>query len=48
MTSNGYLLGRQAVALAGAGLQSINVSLDAMDEVSVFIKWRNAGIWIGF
>lgn len=36
MTSNGYLLQRQAVALAEAGLQSINVSLDAMDEVSFY------------
>lgn len=34
MTSNGYLLARQAVALQNAGLKSINISLDAMDEVS--------------
>ncbi|WP_419801428.1 GTP 3',8-cyclase MoaA [Mucilaginibacter sp.] len=36
MTSNGYLLGRQAVALQQAGLKSINISLDAMDEVSFY------------
>ncbi len=36
MTSNGYLLGRQAVALYNAGLQSINVSLDAVDEASFY------------
>lgn len=36
MTSNGYLLGRQAVALRNAGLQSINVSLDAVDEASFY------------
>lgn len=36
MTSNGYLLGRQAVALYNAGLQSINVSLDAVDEACFY------------
>ncbi|RYE04500.1 MAG: radical SAM protein [Sphingobacteriaceae bacterium] len=36
MTSNGYLLARQAKVLADAGLQSINVSLDAMDEASFY------------
>lgn len=36
MTSNGYLLARQAAALHEAGLQSINVSLDAMDEASFY------------
>ncbi|MGI4021232.1 MAG: GTP 3',8-cyclase MoaA [Janthinobacterium lividum] len=36
MTSNGYLLARQAVALQAAGLKSINVSLDAMDEASFY------------
>jgi len=36
MTSNGYLLGRQADALYNAGLQSINVSLDAVDEVGFY------------
>jgi cyclic pyranopterin phosphate synthase len=37
MTSNGYLLARQAIALKAAGLQTINVSLDAMNE-AVFVK----------
>ncbi len=36
MTSNGYLLGRQAAALKAAGLQAINVSLDAVDEPSFY------------
>lgn len=36
MTSNGYLLGRQAAALKAAGLQTINVSLDAVDEPSFY------------
>ncbi|MGI4750153.1 MAG: GTP 3',8-cyclase MoaA [Janthinobacterium lividum] len=36
MTSNGYLLARQAVALADAGLQSINISLDAMNEADFY------------
>lgn len=36
MTSNGYLLARQADALRTAGLQSINVSLDALDEESFY------------
>ncbi len=36
MTSNGYLLGRQAVALRDAGLQSINISLDAMNEADFY------------
>ncbi len=36
MTSNGYLLARQAVALRDAGLQSINVSLDAMNEADFY------------
>ncbi len=36
MTSNGYLLARQVAALYEAGLQSINVSLDAMDEASFY------------
>jgi cyclic pyranopterin phosphate synthase len=33
LTTNGSLLERKAVALQQAGLQSINVSLDAVDEV---------------
>jgi cyclic pyranopterin phosphate synthase len=32
LTTNGWLLERKAVALKQAGLQSINVSLDAVDE----------------
>ena len=36
MTSNGYLLARQAAALKAAGLQAINVSLDAVDESSFY------------
>ncbi|MEX8547281.1 MAG: GTP 3',8-cyclase MoaA [Mucilaginibacter sp.] len=36
MTSNGYLLARQAAALKAAGLQAINVSLDAVDELSFY------------
>lgn len=36
MTSNGYLLARQAPALKAAGLQAINVSLDAVDEPSFY------------
>ncbi len=34
LTTNGSLLERKAVALKQAGLQSINVSLDAVDEVA--------------
>lgn len=33
MTSNGYLLSKMAKQLADAGLESINISLDAIDEV---------------
>jgi cyclic pyranopterin phosphate synthase len=32
LTTNGWFLGRQAVALRGAGLDRINVSVDALDE----------------
>lgn len=32
MTTNGYLLARQAQALKNAGLKSVNVSLDAIEE----------------
>ncbi len=42
MTSNGYLLERQVVALKNAGLQSINVSLDAMNEAD-FYKMAKRG-----
>ena len=37
MTTNGYLLERVAFALKEAGMQSINVSLDAIDE-AVFLR----------
>jgi cyclic pyranopterin phosphate synthase len=37
MTSNGFLLSKMAKQLADAGLESINISLDAIDEV-VFEK----------
>ena len=36
MTSNGYLLSRQAAALKAAGLQAINVSLDAVNEAAFY------------
>ena len=36
MTSNGYLLARQAAALKAAGLQAINISLDAVNEASFY------------
>lgn len=37
LTTNGFLLERQAQALKDAGLQSINVSLDAIDEDVFFL-----------
>lgn len=45
MTSNGYLLARQAAALKTAGLQAINVSLDAIDEAAFYkmAKRRHVG-----
>ena len=36
MTSNGYLLARQAAALKAAGLQAINISLDAVNEAAFY------------
>lgn len=36
MTSNGYLLARQAAALKAAGLKAINVSLDAVTEAAFY------------
>jgi cyclic pyranopterin phosphate synthase len=45
LTTNGLLLGRQAVVLKRAGLEAINVSLDAVDE-DVFFRMtrrRSAG-----
>lgn len=40
MTSNGFLLERMALKLKQAGLRSVNVSLDAMDEDSFFKMTR--------
>jgi cyclic pyranopterin phosphate synthase len=40
MTSNAFLLERNAVKLKQAGLRSVNVSLDAMDEDSFFRMTR--------
>src|SRR5476651_2221683 len=40
MTSNAFLLDRMAPALKEAGLEYINVSLDAMDEESFFRMTR--------
>ncbi len=37
LTTNGFLLGRQAVQLKAAGLEALNVSLDAVDE-DVFFR----------
>ncbi|MEI6945982.1 GTP 3',8-cyclase MoaA [Paraflavisolibacter sp. H34] len=43
LTTNGFLLQKQALALKEAGMQSINVSLDAVDEDTFFLmsKRRN-------
>ena len=40
LTTNGFLLQRQARLLKGAGLQSINVSLDAVEEDVFFLMTR--------
>src|ERR1700761_1332262 len=40
LTTNGFLLERQAVALKEAGLDSLNVSLDAVDEDVFFAITR--------
>lgn len=40
LTTNGLLLGRQAVMLRDAGLEAINVSLDAVDEEIFFLMSR--------
>jgi cyclic pyranopterin phosphate synthase len=42
LTSNGYLLEKQAVALRDAGLQRITVSLDSLDE-QVFERMSGGG-----
>lgn len=40
LSTNGFLLARQAAALAEAGLSSVNVSLDAVDEEVFFRMTR--------
>jgi cyclic pyranopterin phosphate synthase len=40
LTTNGFLLERQAVSLRQAGLEAINVSLDAVDEAVFFRMTR--------
>lgn len=40
MTTNGFMLQKKAVQLKAAGLQEINVSLDAADEASFFKMTR--------
>jgi cyclic pyranopterin phosphate synthase len=49
MTTNGFLLERQAASLKKAGLEAINVSLDAVDEAVFFRMTRrhSAGRIIG-
>jgi cyclic pyranopterin phosphate synthase len=37
LTTNGFLLERQAVALKAAGLEAVNISIDAVDE-AVFLQ----------
>src|SRR4030095_15986484 len=44
LTTNGFLLERQAEGLKKAGMQSINVSLDALDETSFFMMSRRNGV----
>jgi cyclic pyranopterin phosphate synthase len=43
LTTNGYLLARQAAALKAAGLQRITVSLDSLDE-EVFKRMNGLGL----
>jgi cyclic pyranopterin phosphate synthase len=40
LTTNGYFLGEQAAALAGAGLRRINVSLDSLDPLRFTLVTR--------
>jgi GTP 3',8-cyclase len=49
LTTNGFLLERQAALLKKAGLEAINVSLDAVDEAVFFrmTRRRSAGRVIG-
>ncbi len=44
MTTNGFLLARKAEALKRAGLQSINVSLDALDEGRFLRMTKRTGV----
>lgn len=44
MTTNGFLLARKLEALKRAGLQSINVSLDALDERCFFRMTKRTGV----
>ena len=44
LTTNGYLLARQAQALKDAGLRRITVSLDSMDD-EVFQQMNGRGLW---
>ena len=44
MTTNGFLLARKVEALKRAGLQSINVSLDALDERCFFRMTKRGGV----
>lgn len=44
LTTNAFLLERQAEGLKKAGMQSINVSLDALDENIFFAMSRRSGV----
>jgi len=44
LTTNGFLLERQAVALRDAGLEAVNVSLDAVDEAVYFRMSRRHSV----
>jgi cyclic pyranopterin phosphate synthase len=44
LTTNGFLLQKKAAALKAAGMQSINVSLDAVDEDVFFLMSKRYGV----
>lgn len=44
LTTNGFLLERMAVPMKQAGMQSLNVSLDAMDEDVFFLMSRRSNL----
>jgi cyclic pyranopterin phosphate synthase len=44
LTSNGFLLERMAIPLKEAGLQSINISLDAVDEHIFFLMSKRSHV----